>query len=43
MTPELSIVVHACSPNTWEWRQENLEFKATLTYLIPPCQKDFFL
>ena len=25
--------VHTCHPNTWEWRQEDQEFKVSVSYI----------
>lgn len=30
---KVNVVVHACNPNTWEWRQEDQEFKVNLVYV----------
>jgi hypothetical protein len=30
------MVVHACNISTWEMRQEYLEFKASLVYMVSP-------
>lgn len=26
--------MHACNPNTWDWRQEKREFKVIFAYLL---------
>jgi hypothetical protein len=31
---QLGVVAHACNPCTWEWRQKDQEFKASLGYIV---------
>jgi hypothetical protein len=33
------LVVQACNPSTWRWRQEDPNLEVTLGYMVRPCLK----